>query len=126
MVAPIIWGYGGDLLTPDHKRCIMDQPPAVVAAIKFLADLRNTDHAAPTVSENSNAAYPFEGGRIGMTFDFMGVAFRYRTIIIGLSNGTLFQFCEVQSAPPRSLRAINWSWQHARNTRRPPGALCAS
>ena len=78
LVAPIIWGYGGDLLTPDHKRCLMDQPPAV-AALQFLADLRNVDHAAPTVSESANSAYPFEGGKIGMTFDFMGMAPRYRT-----------------------------------------------
>ncbi|MHB8637957.1 MAG: ABC transporter substrate-binding protein [Fimbriimonadaceae bacterium] len=80
VVAPIIWGYGGHLLSPDHKRCLMDRPQAV-AALKFLADLRNVDHAAPTVSESANSAYPFEGGKIGMTFDFMGMTPRYRAVI---------------------------------------------
>jgi multiple sugar transport system substrate-binding protein len=80
MVAPVIWGFGGDLLTPDHKRCVMDQPPAV-SALQFLADLRIRDHAAPTVSETANSGYPFESGKIGMTFDFMGMAPRYRSVI---------------------------------------------
>jgi multiple sugar transport system substrate-binding protein len=78
-IAPIIWAYGGDLLSPDHKRCMMDQPPAV-KALQFLADIRNVDHDAPTVTESSNAAYPFEGGRVGMVFDFMGMAPRYRDV----------------------------------------------
>ncbi|HLK13298.1 MAG TPA: sugar ABC transporter substrate-binding protein, partial [Fimbriimonadaceae bacterium] len=80
VIAPIVWGYGGDLLTPDHKRCLLGEPPAV-AALKFLADLRNVDHAAPTVSETGNSAYVFEGGKIGMVFDFMGMAPRYRSVV---------------------------------------------
>jgi multiple sugar transport system substrate-binding protein len=79
MLAPIIWAYGGDLLTPDHKRCLLDQP-ADVKALQFLADIRNVDHSAPTVIESANSAYPFEGGRVGMVFDFMGMAPRYREV----------------------------------------------
>lgn len=80
MLAPIVWAYGGDLLSSDHKHCRLGEP-AAATAIQFLADMRYADHSAPTTTESANAAFPFEGGRIGMMFDYMGMSPRYREMI---------------------------------------------
>ncbi len=78
-IAPVTWAYGGDILSADHKKCMLDDPRSI-QALQMLADIRNVDHSAPSFAEAANAAYPFEGGRIGMVFDFMGMAPRYRQV----------------------------------------------
>ena len=65
----IIWANGGDILSSDEKKCVMDQAPAT-QAIQFLEDLRFKYHVAPQVTdlqtENSNDL--FNTGRVGMNF----------------------------------------------------------
>ena len=46
----MIWQNGGDMFTPDGKRCIIDSPEALEAA-RFYYDLRYKHHVSPTPSE---------------------------------------------------------------------------
>jgi len=79
-LTPFVWGFGGDLLSADEKRCVMDSPQAV-RAMQFLANLRWKDHCSPSPAENANSAFQFESGRIGMVFDWSGMSVRYRKAI---------------------------------------------
>jgi multiple sugar transport system substrate-binding protein len=71
--------FGGDLLSPDGKRCALDSPGSI-RGFQFLADLRYKDHVSPTPSQSAQSAFSFETGRVGMTFDWMGMAPRYRKV----------------------------------------------
>lgn len=79
-VTPVIWAFGGDLLTPDHKHCLLGGAGSI-AAFQFLTDLRWKDHCCPTLSQAANSAFTFESGKVGMYFDFMGMATRYREVV---------------------------------------------
>lgn len=80
MNAGVIWGFGGEILSTDGKRCLLNGPGAV-AAYQFLADLRWIDHCTPTPAQAANAAFTFEGGKIAMEFNWMGQSPRYRKVI---------------------------------------------
>ncbi|HEU5315600.1 MAG TPA: sugar ABC transporter substrate-binding protein [Chloroflexota bacterium] len=55
---------GGDILTADEKKCILDQPPAV-EAIQWMGDLRQRQRAVPDSSETAGQAARalFDAGR---------------------------------------------------------------
>ena len=55
---------GGDILSADEKKCILDQPPAV-EAIQWLGDLRQRQRAVPEPSEMGGQAARalFDAGR---------------------------------------------------------------
>lgn len=76
----LVWGFGGDLLSPDRKTSRIDSPGAV-KAYQFLADLVWKDHVAPTPSEAANSAFTFESGKVGMVFDWMGMTPRFRKVV---------------------------------------------
>lgn len=71
--APLLYCYGADILSPDHKTCLLDSPQAI-EAYQFLLDLRWKDHVSPTPGEAAQAFFKFESGRIGFQIDWMGVA----------------------------------------------------
>jgi multiple sugar transport system substrate-binding protein len=79
-LAPVCWAFGGDVLSPDHKRCTFDSPGSV-AGLQFLTDMRWIDHSCPTPSEGSNSAFTFESGKVGMALDTMGDAPHYRAVV---------------------------------------------
>jgi len=66
-----IWALGGDVLSADHKHCLLNSP-AAVRAYQFFADMRWRDRCAPTPSDSANGAFTFESGKLGMTFGWMG------------------------------------------------------
>lgn len=80
MYASIIWGFGGDLLSKDGKKSLVDQP-GTIKALQFLADMRFEDHSCPTPAQSANSQFTFESGKIGMEFNWMGMSPRYRTLI---------------------------------------------
>jgi len=47
---PIIWSYGGDILTPDKKRFAMNTPETI-AALQYLYDLKFKHHTIPQAGE---------------------------------------------------------------------------
>jgi len=51
-----VWGNGGDIFTPDVKRCIMDTPEAI-GGLKFYVDLSLTEEVAPTPGESMGQGY---------------------------------------------------------------------
>jgi multiple sugar transport system substrate-binding protein len=74
-----VWAFGGDILTPDGARCIVDTPQAV-QGLQYLQDLQHKWHVTPTAAESALNAYTFESGRIAMVFNWAGQAPIYRTI----------------------------------------------
>ena len=74
----IIRAFGGELLNADHTKCLANEPGSV-AAYRFMYGLRWKDHCTPTPSQAANAAFPFESGKVGMDFNWMGMSPRYRT-----------------------------------------------
>ncbi len=78
--APLICGFGGDFLNADHSKSMLDNPKTV-AGLQFVADLRYKYFCAPTLAQSANSAYSFESGKLGMSFDWMGMTPRYRKAI---------------------------------------------
>ena len=93
-LACAIWGFGGDMLDPSLKHADFDQPGAV-KAFQMIADFRWKDHCSPTQAQGENSTYTFEGGKLGMMFDFMGMAPRYRKVI----HKFKWDVCPVPSGP---------------------------
>ena len=67
----MIWQNGGDMFTPDGKRCIIDSPEALEAA-RVYYDLRYKYHVSPTPSEMESLRSQWGGfdvfatGRVAM------------------------------------------------------------
>lgn len=73
-----IWQNGGDILSPDGKRCVMDSKEAT-DALQFLADLRWKHNVSPTPEQIAQRDL-FTTGRIAMIISGRWVVPRYRTI----------------------------------------------
>ena len=74
-----VWAFGGDILTTDGSRCVVDSPQAV-EGLRFMQDLIHKHHVSPSAAESAMMAYTFESGRIAMLFNWAGQAPIYRTI----------------------------------------------
>lgn len=68
-----IWANGGDLLSADGTRCLLDQP-AAYEAIQWMSDLRFKDKVAPLQGdlEGLNPLKMFMTGRLGINIDITG------------------------------------------------------
>lgn len=70
----LVWQYGGDLLSADKKRCLMDTPEAL-AGVKLLHDIMWVDKSAPTAetqiagASGKGAGKLFREERIAMLMD---------------------------------------------------------
>jgi multiple sugar transport system substrate-binding protein len=53
--SPVLWAFGGDYLSQDGKRCVMNTPEAV-KAIAFWTELYNKHHVVPDGSVNFTTA----------------------------------------------------------------------
>ncbi|HEY0865998.1 MAG TPA: sugar ABC transporter substrate-binding protein [Fimbriimonas sp.] len=82
LTTPVVWAFGGDLLTEDGTKSLVGQKGAV-DAYQFLADLRWKHRCAPTPAQSANAAFTFESGKVGFEFNWMGMAPRYNQVIKG-------------------------------------------
>lgn len=89
-----IWAMGGDVMSEDRTRSTAASPGAV-KAMQFLADLIWKDKAAPTQAQGANAAFIFESGKLGMSFNWMGMTPRYREVIKSFD----WDVCPVPSGP---------------------------
>ena len=78
--APLVYGFGGDLLNDAHTASHLDDPQSI-AGLQFIADLRYKYACAPTLAQGSNSAFTFESGKLGMSFDWMGMTPRYRKAV---------------------------------------------
>lgn len=77
---PMVYGFGGEFLNADHTKSMLDDPKTV-AGLQFIADLRYKYFCAPTLAQSANSAYSFESGKLGMSFDWMGMTPRYRKAV---------------------------------------------
>jgi multiple sugar transport system substrate-binding protein len=73
-----IWQNGGNILSPDGKRCVIDSKEAV-DALQFLADLRWKYSVSPTPEQIAQRDL-FTTGKIAMIVSGRWVVPRYRTI----------------------------------------------
>ncbi|HTQ09786.1 MAG TPA: sugar ABC transporter substrate-binding protein, partial [Fimbriimonadaceae bacterium] len=89
-----IWAFGGDILSKDGKRCLLDQP-AAIRAYRFYVDLRWKDRCAPTPSDSANGAFTFESGKVGMVFGWMGNSPIYNARVKGFD----WDICPLPSGP---------------------------
>ena len=78
--APLVYGFGGDLLNDAHTASRLSDPQTV-EGLQFIADLRYKYACAPTPAQAANAGFTFEGGKLGMSFDWMGMTPRYRKVV---------------------------------------------
>ena len=64
-----VWSNGGDLISKDKTRCLLDQPEAI-EALKWMSDLRNKYHVAPTAQDMADLSSTklFTNGQTGMYF----------------------------------------------------------
>jgi len=76
----VVWGYGGELMSPDMKQSRVNEE-GTVKAYQFLADLVWKDNVAPTPAEGANNAFTFDSGKVGMVFDWMGMSPRFRKVV---------------------------------------------
>ena len=62
-----IWQNGGDILSKDNRKCILDQP-AAYEALQWMSDLRTKHHVAPTPADAADIGplKMFTNGQIGM------------------------------------------------------------
>jgi multiple sugar transport system substrate-binding protein len=94
MNLPVIWAFGGDLLTPDQMHSRLAEP-GTVRSYEFLHNLRWVDHCAPTPAQAANSAYTFESGTLGMSLNWMGMAPRYREA----AHGFEWDICPMPKGP---------------------------
>jgi len=76
----LIRAHGGDYLSPDGKKCLVNTPEAV-DGVQWLKDLRWKWHVAPTPSQMALSVFSFESGRIAMELDSSGESPRLRDAI---------------------------------------------
>lgn len=79
---PLVYGFGGDFLNAEHTKSALSDPKTI-AGLKFIADLRYKYACAPTPAQSANSAFTFESGKLGMSFDWMGMTPRYRKAVKG-------------------------------------------
>ncbi|RYG37593.1 sugar ABC transporter substrate-binding protein [bacterium] len=91
---PLLRAFGGELLSEDLSRSVVASE-GTIRAYQFLADLVWKDHVAPTPSQGANSAFAFESGKLGMTFDWMGMTPRFRSAIRDFE----WDVCPVPSGP---------------------------
>jgi len=65
-----VWAFGGEFLSPDYKRCLLDTPQAI-RGLQWMKDLRWKYHVSPTPAEGNMSAFKFESGRLGMMFGWI-------------------------------------------------------
>ncbi len=62
-----VWQNGGEIVTKNNKRCLLDQP-AAYEALQWMADLRGKRHVAPSPSDSADIGPQklFTNGQVGM------------------------------------------------------------
>ncbi|MBP6964909.1 MAG: sugar ABC transporter substrate-binding protein [Armatimonadetes bacterium] len=64
-----VWANGGEIISEDKTRCLLDQPEAI-EGLQWMADLRNKYHVAPTAKDMADisSVKMFTNGQTGMYF----------------------------------------------------------
>lgn len=77
-IQPPIWAYGGDVLSPDGKTCLLDQPPAI-AALQWMSDLVFKYQVSPKPGDlqGTSTLNLFSTGRLAMDIDITGTVSQF-------------------------------------------------
>jgi multiple sugar transport system substrate-binding protein len=75
--AAVVYAFGGSLMDPSQSRVVLAEGKAR-EAFRYLHDLRFVDRAEPTSAQAANAAFNFDGGKLGMSLDWLGSIPRLR------------------------------------------------
>ena len=101
MNVPTLWAFGGELLTPDKSKSLLDLPGSI-AGYQFLTDLRWKHECAPTPAQAAQSAYSFESGKLGIEFGWMGSAPRYNKTIKTFD----WDICPIPTGPSGNVSMI--------------------
>ncbi len=78
--SPMLWNYGAEILSSDHRDCLLDSAEAI-RAYRLLLGLRWKDKACPTPSEAAQSAFVLESGKLGMSVGWMGETPKLRRVV---------------------------------------------
>ena len=70
-----VYAFGGDIMR--NGRASLAEGKAA-EAMRFVRDLRFKEKVEPNASQTANSAFSFEGGKIGMQMEWMGITPRLR------------------------------------------------
>jgi len=103
-VQPLVWSYGGRLLTPDKQRFAMNSPEAT-AAIQYLYDLKFTYHAIPHYGELTGMWPETQllTGRVAML-----PAAAYAMTIMRDVEGMRWDLVHMPSGPAGKATRVSW------------------
>ena len=59
----VVWSFGGEVLSRDHKKCALGEAPAL-EALQYLADLKHRYRVTPTDEARQAAGNVFEAGKL--------------------------------------------------------------
>lgn len=78
---PWVWIFGGQVVDPTNRRCLLDQTPAM-AGLQFLADLMHKYQVMPTpqYTQQENNTNLFASGRLAMNMDIPAALTSYRKL----------------------------------------------
>ena len=98
-----VWVFGGDLFTPDVKRCTMDDPKSI-EGFKFYVDLSTKYKVSPTTAESAGRDYEelFLAERIAMIADSRYIYKRF-------ADGVSFPW-DIAPMPKGECRATTYIW----------------
>ena len=75
-----VWNEGGEILSSDFSRCLLDSPEAIRAFTR-MRNMRFRDRVSPTPADAAAAAFNLQSGNVAMEFNFAGMAPTYRDSI---------------------------------------------
>jgi multiple sugar transport system substrate-binding protein len=103
-VQPLVWSYGGRLLTQDKQRFAMNSPEAI-AAIEYLYDLKFKHHAIPHYGELTGMWPETQllTGRIAML-----PAAAYAMTIMRDVEGMRWDIAHMPSGPAGKATRVSW------------------
>ena len=90
----VIWSFGGELVSPDYKRCVLDSPESI-RALQFMKDLRWKYRVNPTPAEGAMSAFNFNSGRVAMYFGWSGQT----PVILENAKGFRWDIAPVPAGP---------------------------
>jgi multiple sugar transport system substrate-binding protein len=116
--SPVLWAFGGDYLSQDGKRCVMNTPEAV-KAIAFWTELYNKHHVVPDGSVNFTTARDllplFDQNKVAMlTYGVSGVD------VFGKNPNLKWDLVQ---APSGKNRAGGWTMAIPVSAKHPEGAV---
>jgi multiple sugar transport system substrate-binding protein len=107
---PWVWLFGGDILSKDGTKCILDEPPAV-DGLQFLQDLIFRHRVMPPPATKLNALNSIGSGQLAMAMDIPANVGGYRKL-----QGLSFDVAPMPRKATRLTSGGGVAWHLAKAT----------